>query len=487
MEEEVQSQIEEDVSLDDGNLHSKKTKKIVSVVLVLIILSMGGVFGALYAKIWNPLWSPFRPEPKVVLSEMSLKMKELKTFHMEGDFETSRNGTDAGASVILDIDRTLPDNSKVKGIIKVPIFLTEIEFVKVDEDLYIEPGILSPYLEFYLTELVGEGVVEETGGFKNRWIKINKEVAKDVAELFSMETREEIIIDEEISAEKQEKFIQEIIKLFAGKEFYEVKEELPDEEIDGQPVYHYLITLKQDEIKKLALDMTMTALEYSPIEGSWTTDKVFILEAGQNVQKSVDEYFEKIGDTNFEVWINQEDNYLHRFKFEKENLEDGDVESIFIDINFSEFNQPQKIEPPEDFIDMEKITEKFAEKILKTKVSSRGKARDAARQSDIRQISLAMEMYYDDHNNYPAMTVTDGLLDKDAYTPIYLDPWPEDPGGGNHNCNNGDGDDNYCAIANSTDQSAYCVFAALEGGDFFAASEKGTRTLDEAPASLDCW
>jgi len=466
MEEEIQPQIEEDIALESNDPQCKKTKKIISIILVLIILSAGGVFGTLYAKIWNPLWNPFRLEPKAVLSEMALRMKELKTFHVEGSFEAENNNTNVGTDIILDIDRTLPGSSKIKGVIKVPIFLTEIEFVKVGENLYIEPGILSPYLEYYLTEIMGEEAIEETGGFKNRWIKVNKEVAKDMAELFSAETREEIVIDEELSEEKQEKFIQEMIKLFVGKEFYEVKEELPDEKIDNQLFYHYLITLKQDEIKKLALDMTMTALEYSPIEGPWETDEDFILDAGKGVQDAVDEYFKILGDTDFEVWISQKDNYLYRLKFEKENLENGDIESIFIDINFSEFNQPQNIESPEDFIDMEKITEKFAEKMLERKVSSRSKARDARRQSDIRQISLAMEMYYNDNSSYPVTTVTNSLLDKDSYTPNYIDPWPKDPGGGVHNCNDGDGNDSYCAINNSTDQSIYCVYAALEDGDY---------------------
>ena len=62
---------------------------------------------------------------------------------------------------------------------------------------------------------------------------------------------------------------------------------------------------------------------------------------------------------------------------------------------------------------------------------ARSKARDARRQSDIRQISLAMEMYYDD-NDYAYMETTEDANGRMVETSIgaYLDPIPLDPGGG---------------------------------------------------------
>ncbi|XOA42778.1 MAG: type II secretion system protein [Candidatus Nealsonbacteria bacterium] len=113
---------------------------------------------------------------------------------------------------------------------------------------------------------------------------------------------------------------------------------------------------------------------------------------------------------------------------------------------------------------------------------ARSKARDVARQSDIRQISAAMELQYSDDVQYPAITV-DGSnrINSTSTTPNYLDPWPEDPGGGSHDCNSIKGA--YCAIANSVGPD-YCVFAALENGDFFTASDSGISTLISAPGVL---
>ena len=120
---------------------------------------------------------------------------------------------------------------------------------------------------------------------------------------------------------------------------------------------------------------------------------------------------------------------------------------------------------------------------------ARAKARDAKRESDIRQISLAMEMYYDENTQYPvtADTDADNRLDTgEDPTPNYLSPWPQDPGGGDDGCND-TADGEYCVWTNTSDQSEYCVFAVLEGGGAFAASEKGTSEQSASPTALSCW
>lgn len=102
-------------------------------------------------------------------------------------------------------------------------------------------------------------------------------------------------------------------------------------------------------------------------------------------------------------------------------------------------------------------------------------ARDARRQADIRQISLAMEMYYDGHysvegNNYPASEAMPFTIG------IHLDPVPEDPLGYQYNWQ-----------SNVEDSRKYCLWAEFEQGGYFAASHKGLKELDEEPQNLDCW
>jgi len=136
---------------------------------------------------------------------------------------------------------------------------------------------------------------------------------------------------------------------------------------------------------------------------------------------------------------------------------------------------------------------------------ARKKARDAKRQSDIRQISTAMEMMYSDAEKYyesTAMPTTIGT---------YMTSVPKDPGAGSpaynwvNNCDattgNGctsSGTDNCDATTATGDQEqCFCACAMLEaktsgtaGNEiYFCAGRKGVQELDLAtyPTDLDCW
>ena len=107
---------------------------------------------------------------------------------------------------------------------------------------------------------------------------------------------------------------------------------------------------------------------------------------------------------------------------------------------------------------------------------ARQKARDARRQSDIRQISLAMEMYYDDDQAYAtSATMPSNIGD-------YLNPVPTDPQGGS----NYTWLDNGASCGSYSSGQWYCVYASLESGEYFAASHKGTRQMDTVPSTTGC-
>lgn len=114
---------------------------------------------------------------------------------------------------------------------------------------------------------------------------------------------------------------------------------------------------------------------------------------------------------------------------------------------------------------------------------SREKAKDARRDSDMRQISLAMEMYCDGNNNYDKNDYSCYYL-QSAIMPDsigdYLNPLPEDPGGGP--C------PSYKWISNLSDPKKFCVYACLSDGTFSAASQKGVNALYQVPTNLeDCF
>lgn len=113
----------------------------------------------------------------------------------------------------------------------------------------------------------------------------------------------------------------------------------------------------------------------------------------------------------------------------------------------------------------------------------RGKARDARRQSDIRQMMTAMELYYDDRLQYFEKGLIGTVVDFPSAITPYLDPVPQDPGHMMAACQ----PEGYRWWGNSGEPQKYCLWACLESGSFFAASPKGTKVLDSAPTGLDCW
>jgi len=121
---------------------------------------------------------------------------------------------------------------------------------------------------------------------------------------------------------------------------------------------------------------------------------------------------------------------------------------------------------------------------------ARAKARNARRESDIRQIVLAVELDYSDDEKYSQcnempikIPCTDGgCACANPSDGKYLDPIPEDPKGGAYNwIDNSSG-------ATNCDDERYCVWVLLEDeGKYFAGSEKGTRKLDDEPTDCPCW
>lgn len=110
--------------------------------------------------------------------------------------------------------------------------------------------------------------------------------------------------------------------------------------------------------------------------------------------------------------------------------------------------------------------------------TARQKARDVRRIGDLRQIALALEMYYDDHatTGYPGDADAAACDDWAAMVtalqaaPGYMTVVPSDPGGGS------------AAYAYNTDLVDYVLRAQLEQ----ATNTAFTTDVDLAPLGCDC-
>jgi prepilin-type N-terminal cleavage/methylation domain-containing protein len=118
--------------------------------------------------------------------------------------------------------------------------------------------------------------------------------------------------------------------------------------------------------------------------------------------------------------------------------------------------------------------------VLVSMGSARAKARDARRQSDIRQIATAMELAYTDNGNAYVATGTWNATAKITSLPApfttYLATLPQDPvasvGG-------------YNWIGNTGTTTQYCIYATEETTPvkYFVASRTGVKEMTSAPAT----
>ncbi|MDO8663696.1 MAG: type II secretion system protein [Candidatus Wildermuthbacteria bacterium] len=124
--------------------------------------------------------------------------------------------------------------------------------------------------------------------------------------------------------------------------------------------------------------------------------------------------------------------------------------------------------------------------VLVSMGGARNKARDAKRESDIRQMVLAMELSYSDDESYLRTEEAPEIMQSSRR--VYLDPVPLDP---RPNSPKYQWRDNRLGAATNCDSQHYCIYTQLEeGGGYFAGSEKGTRHLETPPPFIQgrcCW
>jgi prepilin-type N-terminal cleavage/methylation domain-containing protein len=134
--------------------------------------------------------------------------------------------------------------------------------------------------------------------------------------------------------------------------------------------------------------------------------------------------------------------------------------------------------------------------VLVSMGGARARARDAKRQSDLRQIVSAMELAYDDSatecggpNSYivsgnfgSTSTITTAIPKICTNTGQYLNPTPNDPVASRNYVwfgNNGT-----CGSLNAGQW--YCIYAILEADGVVVASQRGVRVTTTLPTNCNC-
>lgn len=113
-----------------------------------------------------------------------------------------------------------------------------------------------------------------------------------------------------------------------------------------------------------------------------------------------------------EMWVGNKDLLPYKITSRITNEDDFGSSTFDLTVTFSDYNEPIEFNLPEKSVD-------FMDIVGKSLMSARLKARDARRISDLRQIQLAQELYFDDNGSYSTTL--------DVLAPDYISEIPTDP------------------------------------------------------------
>jgi len=189
------------------------------------------------------------------------------------------------------------------------------------------------------------------GKFQDKWIKVSPTSTPAKGE-------------KNQEKEKIKEFFKEVMNNLKGKEIIKVKKNLGQAKIDGIQCSHYLVILNNKDLKDTLLFALGKVKDYlSEEEKKQYEEKLKEIE--KDLPQKLDELFQKVGEINFEIWIDKE-SHVRKIKVEKEidlakliEGKEGKIKSG-LDFNLSDFDKEVKVEIPKDSIPLEDIIPKEA-------------------------------------------------------------------------------------------------------------------------------
>ena len=318
--------------------------KIAVCVIVLIFIGFGL---ALATRVWDPLWNPFRPSPQKVMDDMMVKTQQLKTVHSDVAINITIPQLLSGPiSINFGGDSDINDPANPRASFGLAVAQTDdsdpadsvsvkANGIVIGKDGYVDltDADVGPFASY----LLDSGIDLDT--IKGIWFKLPApdQIAGNTAQLSQPDTAA---------------LTAKIRQLIAQDKIYVVKKQLPDEVINGQNVYHYLIALNNDNVAKLFSDIANEAIKESGSQNSDPAGEAFAVGAMKGV---VSEFLDKIGEVDMDFYIGKKDDMLYRYKIAKSidlsvlsNYLSGTLTFSAQDDN-SKFNKPVVIEAPAQF------------------------------------------------------------------------------------------------------------------------------------------
>ena len=409
-----------------------KSNPVKSIILAFIIIIIATVV-SLAAKIWDPLWNPFRPDPDELISRMVLEMEKLDYLRSEVKIEISANKEGEKTFNFLidhagDYDNSDNQNTRTAGVFNIAGSSNGTQLTVSGENKNI--GDIS-YIKLTTLPVIPEMPVD-LNRLKNQWFKIDSESSRELFKVMAADAPREmqlmfgqmIEIQLEIQKEMQKEIEEKFGKLLLDEDLYLIRKKLPDGKIRNQKVYGYIVALNNKKLREvfletmeiytgiylekmfsLMLNTEMFPEDLRPPAAEIRQMKAEMEEAKEEgikeMEKGLDRFFEKIGDIEGEIWVGKNDFYLYRVKMEKEldlaEFQPREEVRIMVKLNmdFSSFNEQVEVDAPKEYKGFEEVFVPLMAEIIEASLGeARLRAKDARIIANMSQFRALAEIYY---------------------------------------------------------------------------------------------
>lgn len=425
----------------DASTPHSKNKVVISIVVIVLLLISGGGAAAYMLLTQKDL------TPDEVLAAVQEKLPSLNSLafntklEISGKNETNQPGGSkvAGSEIELtisgigttinvggeygwDFDVAYSmDGNATMGPMSL-ILDGAIDVRKIGSDVYVRVTKFPEFIKMFTGDTFTE--------YADTWIKIDNDIAKS-----TFDSAIDGASPLENQANRDE--MKEVFMRNWPIILVELKTTEADK-IDGQEMYHYSFSLDETKLRAL-INEVPDLIDASDIRSTDGKEQVIKALAG----------------TTGELWVGKEDYLPHRVTVAIPI--DVDIESMgmrgktSVSVALHNFNDVSPISAPEKSTNLDKLLK-----------GPQSKSRDAKRISDLGQLQLASELYFDMHQRYAAKI--DDLVQENVLPRVPLDP---------------KGTEYYYAV--SRDGKTYQLGTSLENKDHFSLENDNDGRIGPNP------
>ena len=302
-------------------------KKLMVGIVVVFVLAVVGIAGAylFYSGIFT----------KNILAKTAEAALSIQSYSQEITVKVEKDGETIIVNGNVEVDVF---SEKVKSTFEISLeqFKITSESILIDDDVFVKVNINNPILKELLS-------------FPDDWIQLN---INDIPEEYTN------MVDDNL------KFSDSLALFREGGEYLTILEEYGEEQLNGNTVLHYTLSLSPDFASTVS-------------------------------QQNLRDFYEELANNGtIDVWVNDDNFYIQKIKFITPTFTSAaEIKNI---------NQAVDIQRPIKLISYEEWKSVLSD-TLSTLEEARKKSRDAKRIVDIKLLRLALELYYDSYGGYPAM------------------------------------------------------------------------------------